>query len=798
MKNILKKTLFILLLFGTLLIVACKENVEPYLEIKCESAEIIENKICLEYGDTILLDITYQPKNISDGIMIFENDNENVIALDGNFITAINIGNAKLDISYINEENIEFNETLTIEIVERSKSEAERLLISSKNVVSSQGSFSIAVNTFNGVGKVLYKSSNEEIATVDEEGTVYGVSEGTCEITATLESDQNISDTILLYVFDYSKTESVNGGRYTINDALDYKELPYGVLYQKLSAYTSTPLNDIDADGYGGLTETIVADKYYPQNVSLLQVPSSKDVKITTWANLDNHRWTLTSVRGLINKYEKSNPGWKVVAAINGDFFDISANGNLPYQTTSSLVSNGEFYKTTAAYMLGFRNDGSSNSLVGFKDIIRTEKMILAIYDENDNIIKEFDIDNINTTPNNNETSIFFANYNEEKNIVPIYPSGENVYVVEKAELALPNNSNDFYGKGTISTNSIVEIGKGAFAISTNNQEILNYLKIGVKIRCQFEYLGDYAGINDICGCRQAFLINGEYEETGTINDRAPRTAIGVKEDGTIVMMVIDGRQGKKNMYGADSREMASIMKYYGCVDAYNLDGGGSSTMVIRDGDKFVVTNSPSDGHERNDGNCVLIVVKDVEFENSVTNISETEATINLKVINNNEKDVNKLWIKLDNKFYEVKDGKVTLNNLIHNSTYSYNVYYENSRGEKIETLSGYSFKTNKKMYKYLATFVYEDSEYYEIEVKYLDEDKSSTIGGAMVKIIAMQDNEEKINTTFLKGEGTIKLKKSLIGDEIKSISLEFTYQLDYANRVSVSFDNVDYIYIKR
>ncbi len=121
-------------------------------------------------------------------------------------------------------------------------------------------------------------------------------------------------------------------------------------------------------------------------------------------------------------------------------------------------------------------------------------------------------------------------------------------------------------------------------------------------------------------------MINGEYEEGGTINDRAPRTAIGVKADGTIVMMVIDGRQSKNNMYGADSREMASIMKYYGCVDAYNLDGGGSSTMVIRDGDRFVVTNSPSDGRERTDGNCILVVVKDAEYENEVTDITETQA----------------------------------------------------------------------------------------------------------------------------------------------------------------------------
>lgn len=796
--KITKKLLLIALFLFSLILFACKEKVVPHIEIKCATAEIIDNKVVIEYADTILLDISYQPGNIKDEIYIEEIDSDNVILMENNFATAINIGIAKLQISYTNEENVAFNETLTIEVVERSKSEVERLLISSKNVVSSIGEFNITVDTFGGVGNILYKSSDENIAIVDKNGTVYGISEGVCEITATLENDSSFSDTILLHVFDYSKEESVNEARYSVNDAIDYKELPYGVLYQKVSAYTSTPLANIDADGYGGLTETIVANKYYPQMVSLLEIPSSKDVKVTTWANLNSNKWSLSTVKGLINDYEKKNPGWKVIAAINGDFFDINAKGNLPYQTNSSLVSNGEFYKTTASYMIGFRNDGSTNSLVGFKDIIKTDKMILAIYDENDNIIKEFDIDNINTTPNDNETSIYFANYNEEKKIVPVSANGNNIYVVEKAELVLPNNSNDFYGKGVISSNDNVELGIGAFAISTNNQEVLSYLKIGVKIRCQYEYQGDFADINDICGCGAAFLINGEYEESGSINDRAPRTAIGVKEDGTIVMMVIDGRQGKKNMYGADSREMASIMKYYGCVDAYNLDGGGSSTMIIRNGNEFVVTNSPSDGHERSDGNCVLIVTKDVELENEVTDITETEAIINLKVTNYNEKDVKKLWIKLDNKFYEVVDGKVILNNLVHNSTYNYQVYYEAQSGEIVETLNGYSFKTNKKMYKYLTTFLYEDDEYYEFEIKYLDNDNCSTIGGSMIKISSLKNGEETITNTFCKGNGIVKIKKEFIGEKINSVTLEFSYQIDNKTRESVVLENIQYIKVSK
>lgn len=68
-----------------------------------------------------------------------------------------------------------------------------------------------------------------------------------------------------------------------------------------------------------------------------------------------------------------------------------------------------------------------------------------------------------------------------------------------------------------------------------------------------------------------------------------PRTAIGQKKDGTILMLVIDGRQA--DSYGATLRNVQDIFLEYGAYNAFNLDGGASSTMVL-DG-KLI--NKPSD-----------------------------------------------------------------------------------------------------------------------------------------------------------------------------------------------------------
>ena len=86
-----------------------------------------------------------------------------------------------------------------------------------------------------------------------------------------------------------------------------------------------------------------------------------------------------------------------------------------------------------------------------------------------------------------------------------------------------------------------------------------------------------------------------------------PRTIAGVREDGTMVFVVVDGRQGDYSN-GAPLDRCAYIMASLGCMDAINLDGGGSSTMIIEKNGEFKTMNSPSDGSLRRIYNSVLLV----------------------------------------------------------------------------------------------------------------------------------------------------------------------------------------------
>ena len=103
--------------------------------------------------------------------------------------------------------------------------------------------------------------------------------------------------------------------------------------------------------------------------------------------------------------------------------------------------------------------------------------------------------------------------------------------------------------------------------------------------------------------------------------DLMPRNSIGVKADGSVMTMLIDGRQPPYSV-GMSLWDMGEILRQAGCVDAIYLDGGGSATYAsVREGTQdLLVRNSPSDGPERTVASALLWVstaVSDGSFDHA-------------------------------------------------------------------------------------------------------------------------------------------------------------------------------------
>ncbi len=129
----------------------------------------------------------------------------------------------------------------------------------------------------------------------------------------------------------------------------------------------------------------------------------------------------------------------------------------------------------------------------------------------------------------------------------------------------------------------------GDVLIGFNEDNILIILDVGDMTAAQAEKAVEENRIRDaVCfkdvegGDDNHFaklIINGKAREiTGTGSGANPRTAIGQREDGAVLLLVTDGR-GASGHLGATAQDLISIMLDYGAVNAANLDGGSSSSM---------------------------------------------------------------------------------------------------------------------------------------------------------------------------------------------------------------------------
>lgn len=148
-------------------------------------------------------------------------------------------------------------------------------------------------------------------------------------------------------------------------------------------------------------------------------------------------------------------------------------------------------------------------------------------------------------------------------------------------------------------------IQKGTAVISAEGEAAakLTSLAVGDRVKLQLLVSGLDEGETEAVGGGPLLLRRGAY--AGPAEDdkavRNPRTLVGTTPDGHVWSVVVDGRQTMS--VGTTHSESAEILKRWGCTEAINLDGGGSSTLH-----SFGVTlNRPSGGVERSVANGVVL-----------------------------------------------------------------------------------------------------------------------------------------------------------------------------------------------
>ncbi|NLJ79620.1 MAG: phosphodiester glycosidase family protein [Firmicutes bacterium] len=201
-------------------------------------------------------------------------------------------------------------------------------------------------------------------------------------------------------------------------------------------------------------------------------------------------------------------------------------------------------------------------------------------------------------------------------------PRGENDLILYTPFYGKTTRTNEFGLELTVIEGQVTALQKGASEIPSAgvvlsghglSKRVLETLDVGdqIQIITELDPKWDDLGVQQIIGGGPRLVKNGEIFLTGkeekfqndVLVGRAPRTALGITADGKLLLVTVNGRKPNISV-GMSLEELADLLLELGAVEAMNLDGGGSTTMVIRD----LVLNLPSDGKERPVSNAILII----------------------------------------------------------------------------------------------------------------------------------------------------------------------------------------------
>lgn len=290
--------------------------------------------------------------------------------------------------------------------------------------------------------------------------------------------------------------------------------------------------------------------------------------------------------------------GYRPLIGVNGDFFSYTTG--IPMGVS---VSEGEILTKQDGYIdaIGFREDGTAFiDGLDIKTTIEYEGKMANVECINRWYSKSY-------TPICLLTDKFASTTHTESECLFLLCSVSDGRCAIDEELRLEIEDKFVYN-GDIS----IPKGKMMLIISTAGDPemyaFMDSIQIGDSVSITNEAGKKWENVPNIIGSAAGRLLNDGKISSGLEAGTAPRTAVGVKKDGTVIFYAIDGRQaGYSN--GITLNKLAKRLSELGCTNALNLDGGGSTAIggVYPGANRFEVINSPSDGTQRLCANYIFL-----------------------------------------------------------------------------------------------------------------------------------------------------------------------------------------------
>ncbi|MGE5679956.1 MAG: phosphodiester glycosidase family protein [Bacillota bacterium] len=386
------------------------------------------------------------------------------------------------------------------------------------------------------------------------------------------------------------------------------KKLIYFLFLISIStSYAQIPLDTLSSRFVGpGVLYTKIRAASVPWNIDVLRIDLKNPyLKLETVKAKDKFKaYETTSSMAKRRSYD----GHYVVGAVNGDYYN-TADGSM----TNIQIGQGQILRTP-----------TKHTLIGFDD---KNRPMIGFVNFDGKLIKDGNAAKIhNVNANRGKDSLILYNYywgattftdnsGSEALIRPL-----DGWAVNDTLECIVENVGAGVGNMAITSGRGVLSGNGTAAAF-----IANNLHVGDTVKILQGITPGLSRLMEMLGGRPKMVNKGiNYVETALKSEtgsstytREPRTAAGISQDSTYLYLItLDGRT--PNSVGATLDELAEVMIRLGVYTGLNLDGGGSTTMVVR----HSIMNYPSSsGVERAVGNCLLIVSSAPSSPDSLTQI---------------------------------------------------------------------------------------------------------------------------------------------------------------------------------
>ena len=299
--------------------------------------------------------------------------------------------------------------------------------------------------------------------------------------------------------------------------------------------------------------------------------------------------------------------GYRVVAGINGDFYNVGTGLPIGIVVTDGLLRSSD----AGYYAVGFRKDGSAvlgkpgvkvTADLGYKDAASGIRITRQLAGVNKARVSAGGI------------YLYTYEFNDRHTTGNTEAGIDVICSVEDGQLAIGDTL-------TLRVEQVVEaaaataIREGQVVLSVNlksdayHVNALRYVPVGAEINVDVTAASDeWNDVDYAVGALYSLVENGAAV-SGLQAGAAPRTAVGQRADGSLVFYTIDGRKSGHSI-GASMSQVAARLIELGCETALCLDGGGSTTLSITEPDELAAktVNKPSEGSERAVTNHIFLV----------------------------------------------------------------------------------------------------------------------------------------------------------------------------------------------